>query len=904
MDNDIVLRSTKMIAPKRSGKLLVRHKILERLYRERHKRLMILEAPAGYGKTNIQVQLYELLHNNNNATCWLSCDEADNFITFIHYLIHAIDSIQTGFGRDTLSVIEANPEFSSHQIDTLFLNDINTLEDDVYLFLDDVHLIADQEILKLLNEIITTPNCLLHLCISTRNATNLQYAKLFLLNEITHLTSDELKFDADETHNFLTSSTRKTLHFGQSQEICSRTEGWIAGIQLASIMMQDQNHSEKDYVIPSTQLDVGKYLADEVFNSLSEELKSFLTKTSVLKKFNVEACNAILGIKNSHELINLIDQKNLFLFSLDKKKTWFRYHHYFSDFLQDQIAFHEPELKQHVHVEASQYFENTKNYDDALHHSIQANDIASTARILNRASSLLFKNGRTSTIEKYARLIPENLISQLPRLQLDMAWTHMLQLEFENAAKILKNVKGHLESLDKTSDEYERLNIEYQHRLVCHYFRSDKIEETLHLAEEWFKNYSTDDAFMCASVRAMMMACKKQLFKTDDVILNAPVLYSLFLKADATYGTVFHDSIMGSIFAMRCLNKDAEYVLLRAIERAHELHGKHSALKSMPSVVYAELQYNLGNIESSHNLLNTYDYLFTKIGFTENFISGFITKSKIYFLKKEYLNAEEVLNIAESFSVQYKFKRLTLHVVSERIRQYLIRGKIKEAQKQLSSQIWSGHTFSEHNFDQGVSVRDEQYLIASARISASQGGSQTHIAQLKKWAVFLSSSSAMMSLIRIQLLLAIQFKSRDDLDRSAKYFKDALSLAAVHNVIGPFLDESNQLSALLSIYHRSIFNDKQLDHVVNHIIAVVNNNSILESPLRLSEVDETECETLNEREIEILTNSLNSTTNHEIASSLGLKESTIKWYWQRIYAKLNVNKKSEAIKKAKTLHVI
>jgi LuxR family maltose regulon positive regulatory protein len=334
------LLTTKLYIPPTRPELISRPRLIERLNAGLHRKLTLISAPAGFGKTTLLSQWASQQVSesaNGRPVAWLSLDEGDNDpARFLAYFIAALQTIpslsEAGVRESALAVFQSPQPPPIEAVLTPLIDEIAALPDKIILVLDDYHLIEAQPIRDALTFLLEYLPPQMHLVITTRDDPHLPLARLRGRGQLTELRATDLRFSSSEAAEFL----NQVMDLGLSTEdiaaLETRTEGWIAGLQLAAISMQ--GHEDAPSLIKSftgSHRFVLDYLIEEVLEQQPENIQTFLLQTAVLNRLTGSLCNALTSQDNGQATLELLERSNLFIVPLDGERQWYRYHHLFAD---------------------------------------------------------------------------------------------------------------------------------------------------------------------------------------------------------------------------------------------------------------------------------------------------------------------------------------------------------------------------------------------------------------------------------------------------------------------------------------------------------------------------------------------------------------------------------------------
>jgi LuxR family maltose regulon positive regulatory protein len=445
-----LLLTTKFNIPLVRDELVHRPRILDRLeaglWQENsfRRKLTLVSAQAGYGKTTLIAEwLRHTLSASPLSATWLSLDEADNDPTrFLVGLITAIQHIHPAFGTATGALVRLPQPPPAEIIHTALVNELNAVPVPFILAIDDYHLIRTLPIHQLLAFILDHQPAHMHLVIMTREDPLLPIPRLRVRGQVMEIRQEDLCFTLQETADFLGRVMKINLSEKDIAALEQRTEGWIAGLQLAALSMQDA-HDLKGFVqtFTGSHRYILDYLIEEVFKQRSAEVQDFLLQTSILDWLSGPLCDAVVDRKGSQELLEQLEQANLFLVPADQTRTWYRYHHLFSELLRHRLRAPGTYDEALLHRRASQWFEAQGSLVDAISHALAAQDWGTAARLIGQSSDIMLKGGETVTLIGWFGKLPQEVVCAQPMLCLTYIWALLLASQFDTAEPLLEHIE-------------------------------------------------------------------------------------------------------------------------------------------------------------------------------------------------------------------------------------------------------------------------------------------------------------------------------------------------------------------------------------------------------------------------------------------------------------------------------
>ncbi len=418
--NNIPISHTKVVIPKRREEILTRPRLLEMMFEFLDKKLILVSAPAGYGKTSL---LIDLGHDSDLPFCWLSLDSLDREPQrFVTYFIEAIAENFPDFGKQTKATLDTLTSIDK-SIEPL----VATLVNEIYahipqhfvLVLDDYHLIRDVPVIQdFLNRFLqlVDENC--HLIISSRALTQLPDLPLMVARDMVGgLDLSELAFRVDEIQALFAQNYNLHISDDTARELVDETEGWITGLQLSSLGIA-QGMADRLRVARAAGVGLFDFLGQQVLDQQPEEIRFFLLRSSLLEEFDATLCEAVLGElyperKDWRRWIDFVIQRNLFALPVGIESGWVRYHHLFRDFLQDHLQKEYPEEIPPILRKLAQVYETHNEWEKAYQIQKRLGDVDALAGLIERAAPHLMSHALV-TLDTWLKELPPSILSTRP----------------------------------------------------------------------------------------------------------------------------------------------------------------------------------------------------------------------------------------------------------------------------------------------------------------------------------------------------------------------------------------------------------------------------------------------------------------------------------------------------------
>ena len=436
----IPVLATKLYIPPPPPKAVTRPRLIERLNEGLQRKLTLIAAPAGFGKTSL---LSEWLVACGRPVAWLALDQDDHDCTrFLTYLIAALQTITPGVGQGVLEVLQSPQPPPTEWILTTLLNDITATLDHFIVVLDDYHMVDAKPVDVALTFLVEHLPPQMHLVIATREDPDLPLARLRARGQLTELRAADLRFTLSETAEFLNQGMGLSLTVEDVAALEARTEGWIAGLQLAALSMQGQQDmpgfvrafaGDHRYILD--------YLVEEVLQRQPEPVRSFLLQTAILDRLNGSLCDAVTGQEQGNARLEALERGNFFVVPLDDKRNWYRYHHLFAQVLYAHLMTEQPAQALALHRRASEWYEQHGSAADAIRHALAGGDFERAANLIELAVPEMRRSRQEAMVLGWLKTLPDELIRCRPMLSVGYAWTLLAVGELEGVEARLRDAE-------------------------------------------------------------------------------------------------------------------------------------------------------------------------------------------------------------------------------------------------------------------------------------------------------------------------------------------------------------------------------------------------------------------------------------------------------------------------------
>lgn len=412
--SEFPLLETKFYLPPWSADRVSRPRLIDLIHPQR--KLTLVSAPAGFGKTTLLAEWVAAVPTRPVA--WVSLDQSDNDpAVFWSYLITALQHIQPGLGERSLTLLQSPQPPPIESVLMTLLNELTAVEGEFVLILDDYHVITTPAIHEGIGFLLSHLPPQMHLILASRADPPLSLARLRSHGDLTELRVSDLRFTPDEAAAFLNQGMGLGISAAEVSALEQRTEGWIAGLQLAALSMQGREDlpgfiaafsGDDRYIVD--------YLLEEVLQRQSDRVRHFLLQTAILERLSGSLCDAVTDQSGGQSMLATLERSNLFLIPLDNQRQWYRYHHLFADVLQAHALMEWPERMPSLHGRASEWYEQHDLFSEAIRHALAAQDFERAAGLIERIWPTMRRRQRETTVFGWITSLPGSLIRNRPVL--------------------------------------------------------------------------------------------------------------------------------------------------------------------------------------------------------------------------------------------------------------------------------------------------------------------------------------------------------------------------------------------------------------------------------------------------------------------------------------------------------
>lgn len=892
--------TTKLSIPPKRPDWIVRLRLLNQLDKGLGRKLTLISAPAGSGKTTLAASWLHGLGGRKQGAAriaWLSLDQEDNDpVRLLAHLVAALQKLDPKLGQAVQAYLKTPHGLNLNHLMTLLINDLaqpaepgtNHKPRQSILALDDYHLITQGGLQTALAFFLENVPPHFHVVIATREEPALPLPRLRVRREMTEIRPQDLRFTSDETVAFLKRTMGLALAAEEMRLLEDHTEGWVAGLQMAALSLRGRETAENaelqtlqpawpQEAFGSGGRDIIDYLAAEVLRQQPEEIRAFLRQTAILDRFNASLCEAVTGRSDGQFVLTYLERANLFLIPLDEQHQWYRYHHLFADFLRTELK----ELEQQaLHVLASRWHEVHGSMPEAIKHAQAGRDHETAVRLIRRGAEEACRVGAYSSLLGWVNALPEKVVRAHSDLLVHKGWILYLRGEIVTGEAYA--------ALAVANERPEALPL---HRGMLQGFLAylainrDEPAQAVKFAEAALTFLSDSESFYRTTALSHLGQAQRLIGDRQAAIHTLRQTIALGQRLGHHLPTLEALGYLALLLYQQGNLREAISSCEQAARQFLDAHGHPLPVAGFIYVPLGMLYYEINDLPRAYYHLTTGIALCQQMGTVYATLAGQRTLIKLHYAQGELEAAWEVLAAAREMAEPSENQRRIRTVTAIRAELQLRQGQTAAAALTLSS------------LPALAAGRSEQENLTYARLLLAQDQPQAAADLLRQIELIARQQGRQGSLIAVYLLQALTQRALQQPEAARACLEQAICLAAPEGYRRPFLDEGAAIAALLprSQQVAPAFVVNLLEAFAKHSNGEHPASAVAKQPL---------VEPLSETQRTILRLVADGLSNRNIAARLAITEGTTKWHLNQIYGKLSVGSRTQAVAQARQLNLL
>jgi LuxR family transcriptional regulator, maltose regulon positive regulatory protein len=893
--------ATKIVSPRLPVDLIIRPRLAGLAERALSKRLTVIKAPAGFGKTSLAVFWLDQLRANGAKVAWLSLDaEDDDPARFLNYLAHALRHACGNVGAAAISLTADAAFVPPHVIVTTLINELVELDDEVVLFLDDYHLGSLPAVYDVMSFFIEKAPSHVHVVLCSRTDPSLPLARLRAGGNLLEIDASALRFDFDETKRFVEHTLPGMLNDSHIETLYASTEGWAAALRISmSVLSREGTYLAQQRNAPSgTSRPFATYI-EHMFERLPAEMVEFMLCTSILDRLSAPLCEAITGLSTCQRMLDEIAEGHMLLQALDSDGQWFRYHHLIGEYLRAKLAAQRADEVAELHCRACEWYGRQELWTEAVKHAIAAGTTDNAIRLMERCAMALVKKGDLLTLLSLRRRFPEGLAGAQVKVTLAIAWGMALAMHFDEALAMLDVLEHDIPSY--ASGEPKDIWRECQAvRSVVAGLKDDP-ERALAIAEPCLARPSAD--IWTTNVASNVARFGHWKGGNFEALYATPWMpYSIEEGRRNLYSSVYRLCLLGHAEMQQLHFGLAERYFTESMQLAERYAGPNSISVALCAPMIGQIWYEQGRLNEAETLVGGLMSVIDVAVLLDSVLIAYRLLIRIALARSDVSHAYELLDRAQALGCARQWERMTAATLVERIRLYLAEDRMFEADASLAQLDQLARSNSHPS--RSISLEIENYrALGAASVAAAQYRTEEAVATLSAALQNAERRHGDALAIRLRTLLALVWLAANERTRAIEVFLEVVKVAAPAGVYQSILDVGPDIGSLLQAVCEDALHTAQTSELIPYINHLLDGWRILYQPGG-NRPHDTEPGSLSSREREIVDLIARGQSNKEIANTLGIGAETVKSHVKSIFIKLGVDKRAQAVARARDLGLV
>ena len=663
--------STRFHPPEATRARVERGRLIQVLRAGQGRRLIVIHAPAGFGKSTLAAQWRDALVEENVAVAWFAVDRDDNNVVwFLAHLIEAIRRVRPTLADELGQILEERGDDAERYVLTSLINEIHDSGERMAVVIDDWHMVTGEVTIAAMDFLLD--NCCHHLqvIVTTRSQAGLPLSRMRVRDELVEIDAEALRFSVEESRSFLVDIGELTLADNDVADLRESTEGWVAALQLASLSLRGQADPVRLISHMSGRHHaIGEYLAENVLDNLEPEMLDFLLATCITERTCGALASTLSRGDRGQVLLEEVEKRDLFLHRIDDNGDWFRYHHLFAEFLRRRLERDQPDRVAELHQSASRWFAEHRLLSEAVDHALFAGDQDRAVSLVETDGMDLIERSQMATLLGLTAKLPPRLVVSSPRLQLTMAWANFLLRRTAPTQTALALVDSALDQSNRSETDVADLRAEAAVVRSSVEVSADRIDGVDQLVSDCLARPDRLRPWVVSV--AVNVATFDKIYRFDfdaaDRLQDWASRYPR--RANGPFGGVIYGYCIAGIAANERLDvAAAEQHYREALQLGRRSGGSHSNDARLAGALLGDLLYEQGKLAEAERLLDASCELGPEGGVVDFMLATYGTGARIKALRGDLESASRRLDEGASIADALSLPRLRARIRNERVR--------------------------------------------------------------------------------------------------------------------------------------------------------------------------------------------------------------------------------------------
>ena len=890
--------ATKMLPP-RDASLIDRPRLLELVAQVQEKRLSLIKAPSGFGKTSLAITWATSLEQAGHRVAWFSIDKDDDEPSqFLFYLCHALRHACGDTGQPALELLHETSLINPHAVLSSLINDLAEVDDEICLFLEDYHWVTDPAIHDAIGFLLQRAPSHFHLIIVTRMEPPLPVVELRAQNKLLEIDAAALRFTLEETRQFFEREGLGRLAPTELRLLHERAEGWPAVLRIVASTVSQSEETIGEYArrLSGTLRPIKAYLA-EMIDRLPRDMVIFMLRTAMLDRFSAPLCQAVTQYTSAQQCLESIAGSQLLLVPLDQESLWYRYHTLLAEYLRQRLETElEPETAS-LHHRAARWYAAQGQWIDAVRHAIAAGDKEQAAIWIANCAMELVRQGNLLTLLGWQRLFP--IVQRPIKLKLAIAWGLALAVRLDEAALLLAEIEGDLG--DARSSENIALADECKAIRACAIALGDDSRSALTVADACLTQSS--DPWVANVASNVVRFGHLKSGNLGNFYATPWIPYSSNEDKRYLFAAVYRRCLLGVAELQQLHVATAERHYVDAVTLADQHVGPNSVAAALPSCLLAQIRYEQGDMDEAERLLFDRLPIVSSAAMLECVLSAYIVLVRLAESRMNLSRAYALLEQAESLGRTRRWARLIAATLLERVRLFCLEGRIAES---LASLDHLNRLAADHPVSSPCAWSDiHRYsALSRAHIDLARGQPDSAVSILKALQREAVEANSYFFGLRVTTVLAVANLRAGEGAGALIAIQDVLNAGLQNGLYQTILDQGLEIGMLLSKARDAVTRTRDSASLLSYIDRLLGDHRARYQSQAEPTSIQVRAEPLSPRESEVLGLIAQGRSNKEIAKLLAITPETVKTHVKNIFIKFNVEKRAHAVSRAQNLGLL